>query len=81
MVLTSIIFNGEKERELEGRKRQMLVWFPALAGGGTEALYRGLSVLEASEARFVSEESGLASTKPCRGKNRERQRWIGTQSD
>lgn len=58
-----------------------MVLFPALAGGGTEALYRGLSVLEASEARFVSEESGLASMKPCRGKNRERQRWIGTRGD
>lgn len=30
--------------------------------GGTEALYLGLSVLEASEARFISEEAGLAST-------------------
>lgn len=58
------------------------VSFPGLARGGKEhSLYLGLRVLEASEARFVSGEPGLASTQPCSGKNEERRGWMGTRDD
>lgn len=35
-----------------------------------------LSVLEAFEARFVSEEPGMASIQPCRRENAESQGWM-----
>lgn len=57
------IFNGGKGRELEGERASSSDGLPAAGThrsvplvrprGGTEGLYLGLSVLEASEARFI----------------------------